>query len=225
MFFLMTIIFFSKCLKFDLDWRNGKKNQKKFLDLKIIAFESGTTNSHNPEQDTCQWQSTCYETPLTFNISLREIFLRSSSLRVIKNMMKVLSCWFYKSLGSFNMSSLKGCSKIAFLESGLTKSFRAFNFRNKVPMTIIFFFSKSFKFDVDSRNGLKKSEEVFGFKDNCNSLNLEKDICHCQSMCYETPLRFKISLREIFLKSGSPRVLKKCHENAFMQILQEFGTL
>ena len=27
-------------------------NQKKFLVLKIIAFESGTTNSHNPEQDT-----------------------------------------------------------------------------------------------------------------------------------------------------------------------------
>ena len=25
-----------------------QKNQKKFLDLKIIAFESGTTNSHNP---------------------------------------------------------------------------------------------------------------------------------------------------------------------------------
>ena len=57
------------------------------------------------------------------------------------------------------------------------------------------------------------------------SLNLEKDICHCQSMCYETPLRFKISQREIFLKSGSPRVMKKYDESAFMQILQEFGTL
>ena len=34
-----------------------EKNEKKFLVLKIIAFESEKTNSHNPEQDTCQWQS------------------------------------------------------------------------------------------------------------------------------------------------------------------------
>ena len=58
-----------------------------------------------------------------------------------------------------------------------------------------------------------------------NSHNPEQDICHWQSMCYETPLRFNISLREIFSKSGSPRVMKKYDESALMQILQEFGTL
>ena len=58
-----------------------------------------------------------------------------------------------------------------------------------------------------------------------NSYNLEKDICHWQSMCYETPLRFNISLREIFSKSRSPRVMKKYDESALMQILQEFETL
>ena len=58
-----------------------------------------------------------------------------------------------------------------------------------------------------------------------NSLNLEKDTCHWQSMCYETPLRFNISLREIFSKSGSDRVMKKYDESALMQILQEFWTL
>ena len=57
---------------------------KKLLVLKIIAFESGTANSHNPEQDICHWQSMCYETPLRFNISLREIYSKSSSLRVMK---------------------------------------------------------------------------------------------------------------------------------------------
>ena len=61
-----------------------QKNQKKLLVLKIIAFESGTTNSHNPEQDICHWQSMCYETPLRFNISLREIFSKSGSPRVMK---------------------------------------------------------------------------------------------------------------------------------------------
>ena len=58
-----------------------------------------------------------------------------------------------------------------------------------------------------------------------NSLNLEKDTCHWQSMCYETPLRFNISLREIFSKSGSPRLMKKYDESALMPVLQEFGSL
>ena len=61
-----------------------EKNQKKLLVLKIIAFESGTRNSHNPEQDICHWQSMCFETPLRFNISLREIFSKSRSPRVMK---------------------------------------------------------------------------------------------------------------------------------------------
>ena len=40
------------------------KNQKKFLVLKLIAFESGTKYSHNPEQDTGYWQPLCYATRL-----------------------------------------------------------------------------------------------------------------------------------------------------------------
>ena len=61
-----------------------QKNQKKFLVLKIIAFESGKRNSHNPEQDICHWMSMCYETHLRFNISLREIFSKSASPRLMK---------------------------------------------------------------------------------------------------------------------------------------------
>ena len=64
----------------EIDW----KNQKEFLVLKIIAVELGTTNSLNLEKNTCDWQSMCYETPLRVNISLREIFFKSGSLRVMK---------------------------------------------------------------------------------------------------------------------------------------------
>ena len=65
------------------------------LVLKLIAFQSETTNSHNPEQDTCNWQTMYYEKPLRFNISLREIFSKSGSLRVTKKydesvLMKIL---------------------------------------------------------------------------------------------------------------------------------------
>ena len=61
-----------------------EKNQKMFLLLKVIAFETETTNSHNPEQDTCNCQSVYYETPLIFNISLRETFSKSGCLRLMK---------------------------------------------------------------------------------------------------------------------------------------------
>ena len=57
---------------------------EKLLVLKAIAFELGTTNSHNPEQDVFHWQSMCYETALRFNISLRDIFSESGSPTVMK---------------------------------------------------------------------------------------------------------------------------------------------
>ena len=56
-----------------------QENLKKILVLKRSAFESGMTNSQNPEQDNYHWQSMCYETLLRFNISLREIFSKSRS--------------------------------------------------------------------------------------------------------------------------------------------------
>ena len=58
-----------------------------------------------------------------------------------------------------------------------------------------------------------------------NCLNLEKNTFHWHSMCYETSLRFNVSLREIFFKSGSIIVMEKYDESALMKILQEFGTL
>ena len=70
------------------------------------------------------------------------------------------------------------------------------------------------------------SETVF-FKEWSNQVfhivNLEQDISHWQSMCYETPLRFNISLREIFSKSGSPIVMKKYDESALRQISHDLG--
>ena len=68
-----------------------QENQKIFLVFKIIAFEPGSTNSHNPEQDTSPWQSICYQGSLRFNISLGEAYSKASSLKVMKNIIKVLS--------------------------------------------------------------------------------------------------------------------------------------
>ena len=59
-------------------------NLKKSFVLKIITFELQTTNSHHPVLGICHWQSVCYETPLRFNASLKEIFSKSKSLRGMK---------------------------------------------------------------------------------------------------------------------------------------------
>ena len=130
--------------------RSNKGTKKHFRSSKTLLSKvkpillQGTTNSHNAEQDTCHWESTCYEKLLRFNISLREIFLKSSSLRVIKNMMKVLSYRFIRVWDLLTCWLSKGILKRCFLESGLRTSFTACNFRNKVAMTMNFFF-KMFK--------------------------------------------------------------------------------
>ena len=56
-----------------------QKNKERYLVFKITAFEPGSTNSHSPKQDTCHWQSVCYEVTLRFKISLRGIFQTRAS--------------------------------------------------------------------------------------------------------------------------------------------------
>ena len=68
-----------------------QENQKIFLVFKIIAFEPGSGSSHILEQDTSHWQSICHQATLRFKISLRDVYSKASSLRVMKNIMKVLS--------------------------------------------------------------------------------------------------------------------------------------
>ena len=68
-----------------------QRNEKKFVVSKIIAFEPGSTNSHNPEQDTCHWQSICYEATVRSKISVKKLYSKADSLRVMKYIIKVLS--------------------------------------------------------------------------------------------------------------------------------------
>ena len=68
--------------------------------------------------------------------------------------------------------------------------------------------------------------EIIAFESRMTySQNPEHDNCNWQSICYQRSLRFNISLREIFSKSGSPIVMKKYDESALMQISQDFRTL
>ena len=92
-----------------------QENPRKFFELKIFVSEEGSTDSHILEQDTCHWQSICYQATQKFNISLREVCYKPGSLRVIENIMKVLLCKICKSLGPLNMLTVTGCSETVFL--------------------------------------------------------------------------------------------------------------
>ena len=39
----------------------GQKNEKKFMVLKIIAFERATANSHRNQVGNCRWKFTAFE--------------------------------------------------------------------------------------------------------------------------------------------------------------------
>ena len=67
-----------------------QKSEKKVLIFKMIAFELGSTNSRIIEQECFDLQSICYQATLRFKITLREGYSKASSLRVMKNIMKVL---------------------------------------------------------------------------------------------------------------------------------------
>ena len=77
-----------------------RKNQKVILVLKIISFQSRTANSHNPDQDGCHWETMFYETSLRFNISLKEIFSKSGSLRVMKKYDESALMQIYQEFGT-----------------------------------------------------------------------------------------------------------------------------
>ena len=61
-----------------------QKIKKMILVFKTTPFVLRMANSHNLKQDTCHQQSMCEQTPLRFHISLREVFTKLLSLRVMK---------------------------------------------------------------------------------------------------------------------------------------------
>ena len=134
----ITIIFFAKWTIFNVFSGNRTRKSEKVLVFEITAFDPGSINSHNLEEDTSHWQSISYQGTLIVKTSLREVYSKAGSLRVMKNIMKVLSSRFYKSLGPFNMFTFKGCSQTVFFREWSNQVFDC-NFRKTVGMTIIFF--------------------------------------------------------------------------------------
>ena len=79
-------IFFQKCTKFHVHFKNAKKNlHKTFLVSEIIVSEPIARTSPNYDENACDMQSTFYQRIPRFQISLREIFSNSICLGLTKN--------------------------------------------------------------------------------------------------------------------------------------------
>ena len=69
------------------------KFEEMFSAFEIIAFEPVVTIFPIYDENTCDRQSTCYQTVLRFQIGLREIFSNSIFPRLMKNLHKSATLW------------------------------------------------------------------------------------------------------------------------------------
>ena len=53
----MRLLVFAKCSKFNVDFKNAKKIEKKFLFSEIIASEMAAVNCPDDEGNTCHGKS------------------------------------------------------------------------------------------------------------------------------------------------------------------------
>ena len=117
-----------------------KKNQKIFFIFQITAFEIGVSNLHNLEQDTCHRMSMCSQTPQRFHLTLGETFSKSISLRMMKNMIKVLLSRFRRYFGRFHMFTVKACSETALFREWSNQDFQSLQFRKFISYDNHLFF-------------------------------------------------------------------------------------
>ena len=131
--------FYSKCLKSNVNSRNGTKNSEKVVCFLDNCYELGAANSHNSEKSTCHRISMCQQNPPISQITKRDIFPISFP-QSDKKIWQKGSHEDFASVWNPLTSWLSKCVlKQRFLESDLTKSFTVCKFGNILAMTIIFF--------------------------------------------------------------------------------------
>ena len=67
----------------------------------------------------------CSQIALRFHLTLGETYFKSTSLRMIKNMIKALSWTFRKYLGRFHMFTVKACPETVLLKKLSKKDFHS----------------------------------------------------------------------------------------------------
>ena len=125
----MRVIFFSKCLQFDADFKSGEKNRQyvvKFLD-NCISFSSAKFQILKSEYLSSA-VNIITKSQKTSNITNKRGFPGQFPLQWQNNFIKVLS-WIFRNFSwPFNMLTVEGCYEVGYLDTSLTMPFAVCNF-------------------------------------------------------------------------------------------------
>ena len=143
-------------------------------------------------------------------------------------MVKWVSFKFEQCLGAFTMLLFDLCSEMWLFGIDVTMFLGVRNFAKTSPMKVIVFWKCS-QFRLAFKKEEKNREEVACLWDNsiwirCIKLSLSREnTCHRHSVCYETVLRFCISLTETFCQTIAFPVISKYCKGAVLQIWTMLG--
>ena len=153
--------FFWKCLKFDVNSRNGTENwENVFLFYRWLHLNWEWQTSQSWTGYLPSAVNVLTNSPKLSPNFRGDVFQINFPENDEKNMIKVLSWRFCKYLDAFTCSLSKCCLKPCFLENVRTKFFTVCNFGNTLAMTIIFSF-KMCKTLYRLRKWIKKLRKGF----------------------------------------------------------------
>ena len=121
----MTIIFFLKLVKFDVDFRKGTKNSEKVFRFPDTCIWIGSWKFWQYWAGYLPSAVNVLKTPLRFNLTLGETFSKSTFLKMMKNMIKAPSRRFCKYLGWFHMLTVKSFSEKTLLRDWSNQDFQS----------------------------------------------------------------------------------------------------
>ena len=147
--------FFSKCLKFNADFKNRERNlQNVFTSWDNCIW----IRSWKFQILQREWLSPAVnvitKSRKSSNITNKRRFLSESPSEIQHNFMKVLSWRFYQIWDPLTCWLLNGAMKRSYLDICVTMPFTICNFKN-THSTKVNLVSKYLKFDVHSRNWIK----------------------------------------------------------------------
>ena len=146
---------------------------KFFTVFQITAFEPVAVISRIYSENTCDLQSTFYQTILRFQFSLRNIFYKSSCARLMENMEKSAAVQVLAVFWTRNMFTVQRCPKTEAYEHWSNHISRGQYLSKCLRYEADIFFQKWAKSCVDSKYVIKIAESVLPFWDNSVSV-----LCH-----------------------------------------------
>ena len=161
----MRVIFFSKCLKFNVDFKNAEKNREK-----VFCF-----------WDNCFWIVIVILSLLRTGYFSSAANMFTSSTKILTQftwqwsmkMIKMVWCIFQQCLRTSAMLLLEGSSEAGLFRHLSNLVFGVRHVRNIKARRVIFF-SKYLKFNLDFKNAARNSEKGFCFWDNCIWIGIVK---------------------------------------------------